>query len=571
MAMFHCSIKIIGRSKGRSAIASAAYRSGERLYNEETGLIHDFTRKGGVVMSEIMLPENAPEEYKDRQKLWTEVQKIEKRSDAQLAREVEVAFPVEMSRDEQIECVRAFIYENFVSKGMCADFAIHDVNGENPHAHIMLTVRGFDENGNWTAKQKTVYALDENGNRIPQIDPKTGEQKVRVRKGRGTEKMWVRVSVPSNDWNDHKKAEEWRASWAEHCNRYLDKDRQIDHRSYKRQGIDREPTIHEGVTARQMERDGKVADRCEINRRIRQRNSIREELKKMAKEITDYIIKKAGELYGRFKEFTRSAGHSKSAGSDVGYSGRAAERQRAVGDAVGKSGADSFQKREGDRKSQERETKSPDRKGTSFGRKGRVRELNQHIRQLEREIAEAESAIADTDRRIKEIKQLIRQREEVLYDRISSLRKRHKLSEDDGRDTGRQRETSGREGGTCGSEQTLSERAGADADQTEIRKSRYFKSETGERGYFDGVQGDFGQAEVRSTGQDIRTLLTELSVAERTSEEKRDNLILERTDREVVRERYRSEAERGTEKTEQPSGARDVRSPGGSSKNRRGR
>ena len=144
MAMFHCSIKIIGRSKGRSAIASAAYRSGERLYNEETGLIHDFTRKGGVVMSEIMLPENAPEEYKDRQKLWTEVQKIEKRSDAQLAREVEVAFPAEMSRDEQIECVRTFIYENFVSEGMCADFAIHDVNGENPHAHIMLTVRGFD-------------------------------------------------------------------------------------------------------------------------------------------------------------------------------------------------------------------------------------------------------------------------------------------------------------------------------------------------------------------------------------------------------------------------------------------
>ena len=546
MAMFHCSIKIIGRSKGRSAIASAAYRSGEKLYNEETGLIHDFTRKGGVVMSEIMLPQNAPEEYKDRQKLWTEVQKIEKRSDAQLAREVEVAFPVEMSRDEQIECVRAFILDNFVSKGMCADFAIHDVNGENPHAHIMLTVRGFNKNGNWIAKQKTVYALDKNGNRIPQIDPKTGKQKVRVRKGKGAEKMWVRISVPSNDWNDHKKAEEWRASWAEHCNHYLDKDSQIDHRSYERQGIDREPTIHEGVTARQMERNGKVADRCEINRRICQRNSIREELKKLAGEITDYIIKRARELYGRFKEFTRSSGNFKSAGSDVGYFGRTAERQREVREKIGGTGADTFQKRERDREYKEKESKPSHRKGATFGRKGRVRELERDIERLKRKITEAESAIADTDRRIKEIKQLIKEREAVLYDRINRLRKRRGLVGDDGDNSRRQRETSGRKRATYGSKQTLSERIG-------------------------GMHGNFRQAEIRSTGEDIRTLLAELSAAERTSEEKRDNLILERTDREVVRERYRSEAERGTEKTEQPAGAGDGRSQGGGREKGRGR
>ena len=113
MAIYHCSIKIISRAGGRSAVASAAYRSGEKLYNDETGITHDFTRKGGVVMNEIILPANAPAKYKDREILWNEVQKIEKRSDAQFAREVEVAFPVEMTRSEQIECVRDYINENF--------------------------------------------------------------------------------------------------------------------------------------------------------------------------------------------------------------------------------------------------------------------------------------------------------------------------------------------------------------------------------------------------------------------------------------------------------------------------
>ena len=145
MSMFHCSIKIIGRNCGRSAVASAAYRSGEELYNAETGLIHDFTKKGGVFMTEIMLPDNAPAEYADRATLWNAVQKIEKRSDAQLAREVEVAFPTEMTKDQRVICLRNYVQDNFVSKGMCADWAIHDKGDGNPHAHIMLTVRGFDE------------------------------------------------------------------------------------------------------------------------------------------------------------------------------------------------------------------------------------------------------------------------------------------------------------------------------------------------------------------------------------------------------------------------------------------
>ena len=112
MSIYHCSIKIISRSGGRSAVASVAYRSGERLYNDETGITHDFTKKGGVVMNEILLPENAPERFLNREILWNEVQKIEKRSDAQFAREIEVALPTEMTRDEQIACVKAYVQGN---------------------------------------------------------------------------------------------------------------------------------------------------------------------------------------------------------------------------------------------------------------------------------------------------------------------------------------------------------------------------------------------------------------------------------------------------------------------------
>ena len=145
MSIYHCSIKMVGRTGGKSAVAASAYRSGEKLYDEETGLIHDFTRKGGVVMSEILLPENAPEEYRDRQILWNSVQAVEKRSDAQMAREVEVALPIEMNREQQIKCVRKYVMENFVNEGMIADWALHDKGDGNPHAHILLTVRGFTE------------------------------------------------------------------------------------------------------------------------------------------------------------------------------------------------------------------------------------------------------------------------------------------------------------------------------------------------------------------------------------------------------------------------------------------
>ena len=248
MSIYHCSIKIISRSDGKSAVASSAYRSGEKLMDDRTGLVHDFTKKRGVVFTEVALPAHAPPEYADRNVLWNAVEKAEKKSNAQLAREIEVALPKELSRECQIEIVRRYVQENFVSVGMCADWALHvarcpgDIGSArtgaerrkgdgNPHAHIMLTMRGIKPDGTWAQKEKKAYAFDEDGNRIPLIDPATGEQKLRKR----NEKLWKRITIDANDWNDHSKAEIWRKSWADICNEYLSLEQQIDHRSYKRQ------------------------------------------------------------------------------------------------------------------------------------------------------------------------------------------------------------------------------------------------------------------------------------------------------------------------------------------------
>ena len=172
-------------------------------------------------------------------------------------------------------------------------------------------MRGFDEKGDWAKKQKSVFANSRNADgkaiydptlpsydpkdkagttqyRIPALD-KDGNQKTRVREGKGTEYLWEKVSIPANDWNDHSKVEKWRASWAEHCNRYLKPENKIDHRSYERQGLDKEPTIHEGVTARQMEKEGAVSDRCEYNRGVRERNSLRAKLAELLKEIIELV------------------------------------------------------------------------------------------------------------------------------------------------------------------------------------------------------------------------------------------------------------------------------------------
>ena len=295
LAIYHCSVKIIGRSKGKSVIAAAAYRAGEKLYDRETGVTHDFTRKGGVMHQEILLPGHAPEEYTDRQTLWESVAKAEKKSNAQLAREVEVALPIEFSEQLQLAVIREYVQENFLSEGMCADIAIHDKGNGNPHAHILLTTRPIKADGSWGAKEKKDYAKDENGERIPLIDKKTGMQKL----GKRNEKLWKRITVQAHDWNDQGNVEKWRKSWAGICNRYLSMEQQIDHRSYKRQGLALEPTIHEGYLARQMEQHGEVSNRCEYNRIVKQLNHVIKEWYYTMKVLHQMIMEKVRDVIGR--------------------------------------------------------------------------------------------------------------------------------------------------------------------------------------------------------------------------------------------------------------------------------
>ena len=263
MSIYHCSIKNISRSSGRSAVACAAYRSGEELEDVETGITHDYRKKTGIAFAEIFLCKNAPERFQNREELWNEVEKIEKAADARLAREIEVAIPRELSLEEMKNLVAGYA-KMLTEEGMCVDAAIHLKVG-NPHAHLMCTTRKIKADGTWDQKEKKVYALDEFGNKIPVIDQETREQKIGAR-GR---RIWKRVTVAANDLNAKENVEKWRKMWSEHCNAYLEPEQQIDHRSYERQGKkDVIPTIHEGYAAREIEKRGKLAERCEINREI---------------------------------------------------------------------------------------------------------------------------------------------------------------------------------------------------------------------------------------------------------------------------------------------------------------
>ena len=170
MALFHLSVTQTKRSAGQSAIASAAYRAGERLYSEYYGEYSDYTRKGGVICSDILLPSHAPPEYADRQTLWNAVEKAERGKNAQLAYSFDIALQNEFSLEENIALARQFLLENFVSRGMVVDFAVHQPDREdggipNPHFHVLCPIRPIEQNGKWGLKQRRVYELDEDGNR----------------------------------------------------------------------------------------------------------------------------------------------------------------------------------------------------------------------------------------------------------------------------------------------------------------------------------------------------------------------------------------------------------------------
>ena len=245
----------------------AAYRAGEKLYSEYYGLVSDYTRKCGVVYSEILLTPHAPREYADRQTLWNAVEDAERNKNAQLAYSFDIALQNEFTMEENIELARKFLLDNFVSRGMIADFAVHQPDKDggiaNPHFHVMCPIRPLNPDGTWGAKQRRVYRAD------GKFD-----------------------AVATTDWGKPETLEAWREAWAALCNAKFEEKGlpcRIDHRSYERQGIKQVPTVHEGVTVRQMEAKGVVTDKGEHNRWIKSATAMLRTLGERIKILVDWL------------------------------------------------------------------------------------------------------------------------------------------------------------------------------------------------------------------------------------------------------------------------------------------
>ena len=310
MAFLFMQAKIVKASSGRSAVAAAAYQAAQKLKDDSLGMTFQYRNKEEVVFSEILLPSHAPAAYEDRETLWNAVQEKENRANSQVARAFIIAMPKEWTREESISRAREFIQKNLVDAGMVADWAFHMKDG-NPHLHCLCTIRGFKADGTWDAREKKVYALDENGQRIPEIDPKTGEQKIRTRNRNGsivTEKIWKRKTVQSNPWNSRQFLHELKRSWVSYCNSYLQGESQIDNRSTHEQESNRVPLLHEGPEARAALERGIVFDVIKENQERRRINAA---LARMEQLIRD-ARKLLDELREKFIKWRESHGQKRS-------------------------------------------------------------------------------------------------------------------------------------------------------------------------------------------------------------------------------------------------------------------
>lgn len=313
---------MVSRGAGRSATAAAAYLSCSRIYNDYDGVQHDYTRKQGLVWQQVFLPPQASPEWQDREKLWNAVEAAEKAKDSRLAREFVVALPIELNQEQQISLIEKFVQEQFVADGMCADAAIHDTDGHNPHAHILLTVRPLDEKGQWQYKTEKEYLCVRNGEERgftaaefleaqkegweKQYPYKVGCKKVYMAPSAAETQGLARADKhPKSSrygrqnpitlrWNSEAQLLQWRESWANAANLALEQaghEERIDHRSHAARGLEETPTIHEGVAARAMERKGITSDRCELNRQIRADNALLRQLKAELQKLAAIVAK----------------------------------------------------------------------------------------------------------------------------------------------------------------------------------------------------------------------------------------------------------------------------------------
>ncbi len=319
MAIYHLEAKVISRGTGRSAVAASAYMSCSQILNDYDGIYHDYTRKQGLVWQQVFLPEHAPREWLDRAVLWNAVEETEKTKDSRLAREFVVALPVELDKNGWQKILTEFIQQNFVADGMCADVAIHDTDGHNPHAHIMLTVRPLNENGTWQYKTEKEYLCIRNGEekgftsseyakavsdgwekqypymvncKKKYLPPSQAEGYERASKYPKSTK-YGRQNPISERWNSDEQLISWRKAWADEVNKYLEPENHIDSRSHSERGLDEQPTVHEGVIARRLEEKGIISERCELNRQIKADNrllrTLKSEFAKLKKAVANTL------------------------------------------------------------------------------------------------------------------------------------------------------------------------------------------------------------------------------------------------------------------------------------------
>lgn len=289
----HTHVDIVTRSKKGKVIAKAAYNARDRLRDDYYGEIQNYTQIKDLVFSKIFLPEHVPKKYANREYLWNEVEKIEKNKNAQLARNLLFALPRELSEEDRIHLLCEFVEENFTSKGMIADCNIHNKmasdNQEQPHAHILLTLREIDKEGNWQPKSRKEYILDENGEKIKL---KSGNYKSR--------------KINTNDWNERDKAKQWRESFAKKANEYLARNhiqKRIDPRTFEEQGREELPQIHLGTSSYQMEKKGIRTERGNRNRMILAINREFRKWKEELKRLTNWINTFSKNLFEAYQEY----------------------------------------------------------------------------------------------------------------------------------------------------------------------------------------------------------------------------------------------------------------------------
>lgn len=301
-------------------MAASAYMSCSRLYNDYDGVQHDYTRKQGLVWQEVFLPPQAPREWLDREQLWNAVEAAEKTKDSRLAREIIVALPIELNHEEQIALTSAYILQQFVAGGMCADVAIHDTDGHNPHAHILLTMRPLNEDGTWQYKTEKEYLCMKDGEeqgftsaeyKSAQSDGwekqylyRVGRKKVYMTPTAAAEHGYSRADKhPKSSrygrqnpitarWNSEDQLISWREAWADMANRAIEQaglEERIDHRSHAARGFDEQPTIHEGVEAMHIEDKGFVSERRALNRQVRADNALLRKLKEQIKQLSKAV------------------------------------------------------------------------------------------------------------------------------------------------------------------------------------------------------------------------------------------------------------------------------------------